>query len=33
MRGTAMEYTCEGITPSAHPIYCDTAEHPDLSKC
>ena len=33
MPGTTMEYTCEGIMPSAHQIYCDTGEHPDLCNC
>ena len=33
MPGKAMEYTCEGIMPSAHQIYCDTGEHPNLCDC
>ena len=31
--GTAGSYTCEGIMPSAHQIYCDTGEHPNLCDC
>ena len=31
--GGAGEYTCEGIMPSAHQIYCDTGEHPQMCDC
>ncbi len=33
MPGTAMEYTCEGVMPTAHQLYCDTGEHPNLCDC
>ena len=31
--GGAGEYTCEGIMPSAHYIYCETGEHPHMCDC
>ena len=31
--GSAGSYTCEGIMPTAHQIYCDTGEHPNLCDC
>ena len=33
MPGVPMEYTCEGVMPSAHHIYCETGEHPNLCDC
>ena len=31
--GSAGSYTCEGIMPTAHQMYCDTGEHPNLCDC
>ena len=30
MPGTAGSYTCEGIMPNAHQMYCDTGDHTQL---